>query len=58
MQYAHDSAAYYLELRAALDTTQLEWQNDAGTFIDDYLADYDKALSYYQRTMRIALAQP
>ena len=58
VQHLNDSAAYYLELRAALDTTQLEWQNDAGTFIDDYLADYGKALTYYQRMLNHSLEQP
>ena len=58
VQHLNDSAAYYLELRASMDTANLEWQNEAGTFIDDYLADYSKALSYYQRIMRIAMAQP
>lgn len=57
-QHMNDTAAYYLELRAALDTTRIEWQNDAGTFIDDYLADYDKALSYYTRILGISMAQP
>ena len=58
MQHLNDSAAYYLELRASLDTTNLRWQGNAGKFIDDYLADYDKALSYYQRMMNYANAHP
>lgn len=58
MQHMNDSAAYYLELRASLDTTQLEWQQKAGTFADDYLADYDKALKYYRRTLDAAKANP
>ena len=44
-QHLNDTAAYYLELRASLDTTNLLWQTEAGTFIDDYLADYDKVSS-------------
>ena len=56
-QYKNDSAVYYLELRANLDTTNVEWQLEAGEFIQDYLADYNKGLIYYQRALRQALAQ-
>ena len=57
MKHQNDSAAHYLELRARLDTTNLYWQNEAGFFIDTYLADYTLALTYYQRVLRQALAQ-
>ena len=56
-QFENDSAAYYLELRAFLDTTRVEWQMDAGAFIMNYLADYKKTLVYYQRALRHALSQ-
>ena len=56
-QYKNDSAAYYLELRANLDTTNVGWQLEAGKFIQEYLADYNKGLTYYQRALRQALAQ-
>ena len=58
VQHLNDSAAYYLELRANLDTTNLRWQSEAGSFFDDYLADYDKAMFYYQRTLNLAQAHP
>ena len=57
-QHLNDTAAYYLELRASLDTTNLLWQTEAGTFIDDYLADYDKAMWYYKKTLNYARAHP
>ena len=57
LKHENDSAAYWLELRASKDTTNIEWQNDAGKFIDNYLADYDKALSYYSLALRQALLQ-
>ena len=50
--HAMDSAAHYLELRAALDTTNIEWQEMAGTYIKDYIGNYPKALSYYQLALR------
>lgn len=56
-QHLNDTAAYYLELRASLDTTNVEWQNDAGDFIQDYIADYENALNYYQRALRQAQIQ-
>ena len=56
-QYKNDSAAYYLELRANLDTTNIGWQLETGEFIQEYLADYNKGLTYYQRALRQALAQ-
>lgn len=56
-QFQNDSAAFYLELRAELDTTKVDWQLDAGTFVEDYLADYLKAIAYYQRALRQAVSQ-
>lgn len=56
-RHQNDSAAHYLELRATLDTTNVEWQNDVGRFVDDYLADYAKAMDYYQRCLRQSLLQ-
>ena len=51
-KHKNDSAAYYLELRASIDTTNVEWQNETGRFIRDYIADYVKAMDYYQRGLR------
>ena len=48
-QHRNTDAAHYLEMRASLDPSNGEWQNDAGKFLMDYLADYDKALEYFQR---------
>ena len=51
-QHLNDTAAYYLELRASLDTTNVKWQNDAGEYLLEYLADYDKALGYFNKALR------
>ena len=51
MQYANDSAAYYIALRASLDTLNAAWQTDAGKFYY-FLAEYDQAQSYYERASR------
>ena len=52
-RFETDSAAYYITLRAELDTTNVEWQNETGVFIHDYMADYDKAMMLYQRALNI-----
>ena len=56
-QHLNDTAAYYLELRASLDTTNIKWQLDADRFLFEYVASYDKALYYCQRALRHALIQ-
>ena len=55
IQHLNDSAAYYIELRAGLDTTNIYWQFDAGGFISEYLAEYDKAINYYKLALQSAL---
>ena len=55
--YQNDSAAFYLERRAALDTTNVEWQNQAGEFINNRLGNYPLALGYYQRVLHQSLFQ-
>lgn len=51
-QHLNDTAAYFIELRASLDTTNVEWLMDAGNFIRIYVANYDKALNYFQVELR------
>ncbi|MBP5242036.1 MAG: tetratricopeptide repeat protein, partial [Bacteroidales bacterium] len=51
-RFQNDSAAYYLELRSRLDTTNIEWLLEAGEFYMDYVADYDKAMSLFETAMR------
>ena len=46
LEHKNDSAAYYLELRAALDTTNVERLLETAIFIRDYIADYNKSLKY------------
>ena len=56
-QHMVDSAAHYLELRAALDTTNVEWQNEAGLYIEHMLGDYARAIVCYQSVLRHSLNQ-
>ena len=52
MRYIYDSAAYYLELRAGLDLTNVDWQLDAGEFLVN-IAEYKKADLYYNKACRV-----
>lgn len=55
-RYDNEKALFYIETRAELDTTNVDWQNEAGMFITDYMSDCDKALAIYQRALNSALA--
>ena len=57
MQHLNDSAAYYLELRVGLDTTNVEWLSQTGLFFREYLADFERTLYYYQLGLRQSIAQ-
>jgi len=54
MQHMNNSAAYYIELRAKLDTMNITWQNEAGHFLENYIANYNSAMKYYQRALDVS----
>ncbi len=56
LKHENDSAAYYLELRANADTLNADWQNTVGRYSSDFTADYNKALHYYERALKIQLS--
>ena len=56
-EFNNDSAYQYITQRAALDTTRVQWQDDAGHFIMDYLKQFDEAEKYFTRSMNIHKAQ-
>lgn len=51
-----EKAAYYIELRAEIDTQSVEYQLFAGTFLLEHMSDYQKALKYFMRGLKNALA--
>ena len=51
------AAAMYTEYRAALDTTNVEWQYDAGVFFQKKLKDHPSAMNYYYRAIKQAKQQ-
>lgn len=56
-KYDNEKAQFYIETRAAMDTTNVKWQNDAGVFTYEFVSDYAKAMSYYQTALRQCLIQ-
>ena len=57
IRHDNDSAAYWLRMRADVDTLNIEWQLEAGLFIHDYLSDFTTSLYYYHRALAVAIAQ-
>lgn len=56
-RFDNEKARQYIETRAALDTTNVEWQNDAGGMCEDLFGDYQLALEYFQRVLRHGVMQ-
>ena len=56
MQHLNDSAAYYIELRATLDSTNIKWSRTYANFINEYLSDFSKSLLYYKKCINIVLS--
>ena len=54
MNHQNDSAAYYIVLRADLDTLDIYFQNDAANFLSEYMARYDDALAIYERMLNVS----
>lgn len=57
MQHKNDSAAYYIELRRSLDSTNITWISQVGDFYYEYMADYTKALMLFQLAASEAICQ-
>lgn len=56
-RFQNDSAADHICRRAELDTLNSEYQLQAGQFLMIFMADYDRALSYFKRARRVAEQQ-
>ena len=56
-RFQNDSANYYIQKRAALDTLNVDYQLQAGQFVMSIMADYALARMYYERAYRIAEEQ-
>lgn len=56
-RFQNDSANYYIQKRAALDSLNVDYQLQAGQFVRDIMADNQLAMTYFERAYRIAEAQ-
>lgn len=56
-RFDNQQAKYYIETRAALDTTNVRWQIQAFEFLCDYLADYELASTYVKRAFALSISQ-
>lgn len=50
-QQMYDTATYFLELRASLDTTNLQWTAETGALLLAYTSQYNKALTYLNKAL-------
>ena len=55
MSHENDSAVYYIKMRAALDEENVQWQLDAGGFLNKFVADYAAAFTYYDRSLKLVI---
>ena len=56
-KFDNDKARFYIEIRAELDTTVVEWQYEVSNFLAENLAEYSEALKYAQRCLTINESQ-
>lgn len=56
MRHQNDSARYYIEERARLDSTNVGWQLQAGLFLQQ-IADYSKSRDYFEKSLELAISQ-
>ncbi len=55
MDFQFDSAAYYIELRAQLDSTNPKMFDEAGAVYYHYCSNFDKSLTCLQRSLALKL---
>lgn len=55
LKHKNDSVVYWLEMRANIDSLNVDRQLVTGNFLSNYTADYDVALRYYYRALNVAL---
>ena len=55
-RFDNEKARFYIETRAALDTTNIMWQEEAADFLMEYASDFETALMYTGRELESAIA--
>lgn len=56
-RFQNDSASFYIQKRAALDTLNVDYQLQAGQFVKEIMADIVLARMYFERAYRICETQ-
>ena len=56
-KFDNEKARFYIETRAELDTTNVEWQNAAGRFLEEFHTDFAHAMKYYNRALLNSIVQ-
>ena len=56
-RFANDSAGYYIQKRASLDTLNIDYQLQAGQFALSILSDLKSARQFFERAYRLAESQ-
>ena len=56
-RFDNEKARFYIETRASLDSTNVQWQIDAGEYLLDFSADYSKAMSYFKSVLQQSVEQ-
>lgn len=56
-RFQNDSANFYIQKRAALDTLNVDYQLQTGQFVMKIMADYSLAKMYFERAYRICETQ-
>lgn len=55
MQHQMDSAAYYIDLRSQLDTTNTVWLIEAGRFQREYMANLTSATKLFEKALQLSV---
>jgi len=55
-RFDNDKARFYITTRAELDTTNVEWQTQAGEYYMEYMGDYDTSISYFVKALNLSLS--
>lgn len=55
LQHQNDSAAYYLQLRSSLDTTNVNWLLDYSSFVSEYVGNYKAAKVLVKEALEISI---
>lgn len=54
-RFDNEKARFYIETRAQLDSTNIDWQRQTIEFLCEYASDYNAALHYAERAMAVCI---